>query len=99
MIVSYFSITFFELQILPYKQTKQQISMHFLALLPESSNNQPFVIPNLSPVSRPSSRKNSDASVTDLDPLEKSFLINAINSNKIGEQDTQKERRNSLTLL
>lgn len=75
--------------------------MHFLALLPESNNNQPFVIPNLSPVSRPSSRKNSDASVTDLDALDKSFIMNAINNNnnKMGEQNTQKERRNSLTLL
>lgn len=76
--------------------------MQFLTLLPESSISEPFVIPNLSPVSRPASRKNSDASVTELDVLEKSFKINAskdnINNNN-NNIESQTERRTSLTLL
>ena len=73
--------------------------MQFLSLLPEHTVNEPFVIPNLSPVSRPSSRKNSDASVTDLDVLDKTFLLNAASAKKIDLQNTQTERRSSLTLL
>lgn len=73
--------------------------MQFLSLLPEHTVNEPFVIPNLSPVSRPSSRKNSDASVTDLDVLDKTFLLNAANAKKMDLQNTQTERRSSLTLL
>lgn len=73
--------------------------MQFLPLLPESSINEPFVIPNLSPVSRSSSRKNSDASVTDLDILDRTLIMNSTNGNRIGEQNIQTGRRNSLTLL
>lgn len=73
--------------------------MQFLTLLPEHSINEPFVIPNLSPVSRPTTRKNSDASVTDLDVLDKAFIINSIDGKKLEEHNTQTERRTSLTLL
>ncbi|CAL9737644.1 sporulation protein 24 [Monosporozyma servazzii] len=73
--------------------------MQYLTLLPEQAVNEPFIIPNLSPVSRPSSRKNSDASVTDLDVLDKTFLLSAANAKNTDLQNTQTERRSSLTLL
>lgn len=51
--------------------------MAFLQLL-GNQNNDAFVIPNLSPVSQPSTRKNSDANVQDLDALDKEFIINCM---------------------
>ncbi|SMN18217.1 similar to Saccharomyces cerevisiae YPR036W-A Protein of unknown function [Maudiozyma saulgeensis] len=76
--------------------------MAFLTLTSEVS--QPFVIPSLSPVSQPSSRKNSDASVKDIDELDRilstgnmreSAIVdgNAVNSN------SNRSRKGSLSLL
>lgn len=73
--------------------------MAFLTLTSEVS--QPFVIPSLSPVSQPSSRKNSDASVKDIDELDRILSNGNIRESAIvGEHsNTQRSRKGSLSLL
>ncbi|CAI4054825.1 hypothetical protein SUVZ_16G3160 [Saccharomyces uvarum] len=59
-----------------------------------STVSQPFVIPSLSPVSQPSSRKNSDANVDDLNlAIANAALLGAAAPNNAHS------RKNSLTLL
>ncbi|GMM55488.1 Spo24 protein [Maudiozyma humilis] len=76
--------------------------MAFLTLTSEIS--QPFVIPSLSPVSQPSSRKNSDASVKDIDAIDR-MLNNgnmaSLQSSAIdASADSQhRARKGSLSLL
>lgn len=63
-----------------------------ISFLPLTSDvSKPFVIPSLSPVSQPSSRKNSDASITDLEKLEKVLSGN--------ENVRPVARQNSISLL
>ncbi|CCF60572.1 hypothetical protein KAFR_0K02180 [Kazachstania africana CBS 2517] len=81
--------------------------MAFLELTADIS--QPFVIPNISPVSQQSSRKNSDADVTALDEIDK--FLNSINdrtavcedvlesSDQISAHSGFRARKGSLTLL
>ena len=73
--------------------------MAFLTLTSEVS--QPFVIPSLSPVSQPSSRKNSDASVKDIDELDRILSNGNIRESAVvGENATaQRSRKGSLSLL
>ncbi|QLG71481.1 hypothetical protein HG535_0B05230 [Zygotorulaspora mrakii] len=61
--------------------------MAFLTLT--SDIQEPFVIPGLSPVSQPSTRKNSSASVTDLEVAMAFATANAASTG----------RKNSITLL
>ncbi|AJW02340.1 BCN_G0055470.mRNA.1.CDS.1 [Saccharomyces cerevisiae] len=59
-----------------------------------SDVSQPFVIPSLSPVSQPSSRKNSDANVDDLNlAIANAALLDASASSR------SHSRKNSLSLL
>lgn len=59
-----------------------------------SDVSQPFVIPSLSPVSQPSSRKNSDANVDDLNlAIANAALLDASASSR------SHFRKNSLSLL
>lgn len=59
-----------------------------------SAVSQPFVIPSLSPVSQPSSRKNSDANVDDLNlAIANAALLDASASSR------SHSRKNSLSLL
>ncbi|AJW07574.1 hypothetical protein H818_YJM1433P00313 [Saccharomyces cerevisiae YJM1433] len=59
-----------------------------------SDVSQPFVIPFLSPVSQPSSRKNSDANVDDLNlAIANAALLDASASSR------SHSRKNSLSLL
>ncbi|CAI5010846.1 AVN_HP_G0118100.mRNA.1.CDS.1 [Saccharomyces cerevisiae] len=66
-----------------------------LAFLELTSDvSQPFVIPSLSPVSQPSSRKNSDANVDDLNlAIANAALLDASASSP------SHSRKNSLSLL
>ncbi|CAI4852682.1 AVN_collapsed_G0055730.mRNA.1.CDS.1 [Saccharomyces cerevisiae] len=66
-----------------------------LAFLELTSDvSQPFVIPSLSPVSQPSSRKNSDANVDDLNlAIANAALLDASASSR------SHSRKNSLSLL
>lgn len=58
-----------------------------------SDVSQPFVIPSLSPVSQPSSRKNSDANVDDLNlAIANAALLDASASSR------SHSRKNSLSL-
>lgn len=52
--------------------------MAFLTLTSEVS--QPFIIPSLSPVSQPSSRKNSDATVNDIDEIDRLLSSGNLNA-------------------
>ncbi|QHS76764.1 Spo24p [Saccharomyces paradoxus] len=59
-----------------------------------SAVSQPFVIPSLSPVSQPSSRKNSDANVDDLNlAIANAALLDASATSR------SHSRKNSLSLL
>ncbi|AJW21329.1 ABH_G0055780.mRNA.1.CDS.1 [Saccharomyces cerevisiae] len=59
-----------------------------------SDVSRPFVIPSLSPVSQPSSRKNSDANVDDLNlAIANAALLDASASSR------SHSRKNSLSLL
>ncbi|CAI4854021.1 AFI_G0055870.mRNA.1.CDS.1 [Saccharomyces cerevisiae] len=59
-----------------------------------SDVSQPFVIPSLSPASQPSSRKNSDANVDDLNlAIANAALLDASASSR------SHSRKNSLSLL
>lgn len=78
--------------------------MAFLTLTSEIS--QPFVIPSLSPVSQPSSRKNSDASVKDIDAIDRmlsSGNMAALKSSAVDSDTTvdsqHRARKGSLSLL
>ncbi|CAI4925204.1 ANL_collapsed_G0057120.mRNA.1.CDS.1 [Saccharomyces cerevisiae] len=66
-----------------------------LAFLELTSDvSQPFVIPSLSPISQPSSRKNSDANVDDLNlAIANAALLDASASSR------SHSRKNSLSLL
>ncbi|CAI4053763.1 hypothetical protein SKDZ_16G3010 [Saccharomyces kudriavzevii ZP591] len=57
-----------------------------------SAVSQPFVIPSLSPVSQPSSRKNSDANVDDLN-------LAIANAALLDASAAKHSRKSSLSLL
>ena len=75
-----------------HKTNTQSTMVAFLELT--SAVSQPFVIPSLSPVSQPSSRKNSDVSADDLNlAIANAALLGAAAPNNAHP------RKNSLTLL